>query len=66
MKRTSKFILITVTAAVTFGSLVAIEGPKDWGHYHGYHRDWHQHSESHHYYDHNDQKTLPDKDENAI
>ncbi len=47
MKRSSKFITGALAAALTFGSLVATIGPKNWEYYrHGYHQHgWHHHHE---------------------
>lgn len=43
MKRSSKLIIAVAAAALTFASLVAVNGPKDWKAYHRYHHGWHHH-----------------------
>jgi len=55
-----------VTAVVTFGSLVAFVGPKDWHHHGGHYHDWHDH-EKYHHHDHGDDIEAPNaEDENSI
>ena len=66
MKRTSKFIIVAATAAITFGSLVAFVGPKDWNYYRGYHHGWHHHHDDYHHHDHDDQKTPSEEEGNSI
>ncbi|MEQ9219272.1 MAG: hypothetical protein RLO17_14580 [Cyclobacteriaceae bacterium] len=57
MKRSSLFIIGAVTAAITYGSLVAALGPKNWTH--GYHHHgWHHHHDHHH--EHQDAVNKPD------
>ena len=65
MKRTSKFIIVAATAAITFGSLVAFVGPKDWNYHHGHYHGWHHHDD-YHQHDHDDQKTLSEEEGNSI
>ncbi|MFT6868028.1 MAG: hypothetical protein ACJA08_002876 [Cyclobacteriaceae bacterium] len=44
MKKSSKLIVGLAAAALAFGSLVAIKGPKDMQYYHrGHHHDIHHH-----------------------
>ena len=42
MKRGNRFLICAAVAVLTFGSLVAIEGPKKWSYY-GHHHGWHHH-----------------------
>ncbi len=61
MKRTSKFIIIIGMAAITFGSLVAFVGPKQW-HHHGHYRGWYDHHhDDHQHPDHKDEMNEKDK-----
>ena len=61
MKRTTKFLIGAATVALTFGSLVAIEGPKDWNAYHHAHR-WHHHHDCSQY-DHDDRSRSSEREE---
>ena len=65
MKRTKKIIVAVITAAITFASLVAIEGPKDWNYHHGHYGQWHHHDDSHHH-DHEGEKTPSGDEGNSI
>ena len=63
MKRTTKFLISAVVAALTFGSLVATQGPKNWNEHYGYH-GWHHHHDCYQY-DYDEQKA-PSVEEEGI